>query len=98
VTVHRGDRHWAARGSHDVPPLNFRYDSHPPGKVRRAIDRPGWVPFVLGTGGDYLAVDMDPGPNGRPGQVIRIGGDSDDGPVYVADSVTTLFRSNWSAG
>lgn len=90
--VHGGERHWAMRGSHDVPHLTFRYDSQPPGMVRRAADRPGWAPFVLGTGGDYLAVDLDPGPNGRPGQVIRIGSDRDDGAVYITDSVTSLLR------
>jgi len=35
---------------------------------------------------------MDPGPAGRPGQVIRVGIHYDGAPVYVADSVTTMLR------
>ncbi|MDL4773713.1 SMI1/KNR4 family protein [Actinomadura xylanilytica] len=63
----------------------------PPGRVRRSFDRPGWIPIGVNADGAYLYVDMDPGPAGRPGQVI----DNDPegtGPVYVADSVTTLLR------
>lgn len=63
-----------------------------PGTVRRSVNRPGWLCFAFDTGGNWLAVDMDPGPKGHPGQVIAIGGDYTDGPAYIADSVTTFFR------
>ncbi|SEH02624.1 Cell wall assembly regulator SMI1 [Nonomuraea solani] len=67
-------------------------DAEPPGTIRRQFGSPRWIPFATSTGGDYLAVDMDPGPAGRPGQVIRVGIHYDGAPVYVADSVTTLLR------
>ncbi|SOD61604.1 Cell wall assembly regulator SMI1 [Streptomyces zhaozhouensis] len=67
-------------------------DADPPGAVRRSPLRDGWVRFADDTGGNWLAVDMDPGPNGRPGQVIAVGIDFAEGPLYVADSVTTLLR------
>lgn len=69
----------------------------PPLAVRRASDHPGWIPFATSTGGDFLAVDMAPGPGGRPGQVIRMGMHHDDGPVHVADSVTSLLRRHVAA-
>lgn len=69
----------------------------PPLAVRRASDHPGWIPFATSTGGDFLAVDLAPGPGGRPGQVIRMGLHYDDGPAYVADSVTSLLRQHIAA-
>lgn len=69
----------------------------PPLATRRASDHPAWIPFATSTGGDFLAVDMAPGPAGRPGQVIRMGLHHDDGPVYVADSVTSLLRRHVAA-
>jgi cell wall assembly regulator SMI1 len=30
-----------------------------------------WIPFAEGPGGDLLCVDLDPGPKGHNGQVIR---------------------------
>ncbi|WP_405807179.1 SMI1/KNR4 family protein [Streptomyces sp. NBC_01187] len=68
------------------------FDTQPPDTVRRSPLRAGWIRFAFDTGGNWLAVDMDPGPNGRPGQVIAIGVDYTDGPTYVADSVTTFLR------
>ncbi|MEV4244515.1 SMI1/KNR4 family protein [Streptosporangium canum] len=67
-------------------------DVEPPGVIRRQLSSPAWIPFATSTGGDYLAVDMDPGPAGRPGQVIRVGVNYDGAPAYVADSVTTMLR------
>ncbi|MEV5896006.1 SMI1/KNR4 family protein [Nonomuraea fuscirosea] len=69
----------------------------PPLAVRRASDHPHWIPFATDPHGDFLAVDLAPGPGGRPGQVIRMGRHHDDGPVYVADSVTGLLRRHVKA-
>lgn len=68
------------------------FDAQPSNAVRRSPLRPGWLRFAIDTGGNWLAVDMDPGPYGRPGQVIAVGVDYAEGPVYVADSVTTFLR------
>ncbi|AXK35131.1 hypothetical protein DVA86_23260 [Streptomyces armeniacus] len=68
------------------------FDTQPPNAVRRSPLREGWIRFAFDTGGNWLAVDMDPGPEGRPGQVIAVGVDYTEGPVYLADSVTTFLR------
>ena len=67
-------------------------DADPPGTVRRTTGHTGWIPFAYDGSGNYLAVDLAPARNGRPGQVIATGNDYDDGPGYVADSVTSLLR------
>lgn len=67
------------------------FDADPPDTVRRYGGHPAWLPFGTGEDGNYLAVDLAPARNGRPGQVIRIGRDYDGGPAYVADSVTSLL-------
>jgi len=66
-------------------------DADPPGTVRRCHQHPAWLPFATADDGNYLAVDMSPAPAGRLGQVIQIGRDYYDGPLYVADSVTSLL-------
>ncbi|MFI7633267.1 SMI1/KNR4 family protein [Nonomuraea sp. NPDC049400] len=65
--------------------------------VRRMSDHPRWIPFATSTDGDFLAVDLAPGPGGRPGQVIRMGLHHGGGPAYVADSVTGLLRRHVDA-
>lgn len=66
-------------------------DADPAETVRRCGAHPGWVPFADGEDGNYLAVDLAPAVNGRPGQVIGMGRDSDRGPTHFADSVTSLL-------
>ncbi|WP_240627653.1 SMI1/KNR4 family protein [Streptomyces scopuliridis] len=67
------------------------FDADPSDTVRRCGGHPAWLPFASGEDGNYLAVDLAPARNGRPGQVIRIGRDYDEGPAYVADSITSLL-------
>lgn len=98
VSWHHADRWWAAGDTWKYHTLgSVRSDGLPQARVRSSADRPGWVIFAESTGGDFLAVDMDPAEGGRPGQVIRIGLHHDDGPVYVADSVTDLLRLQLAA-
>ncbi|MGV9351221.1 SMI1/KNR4 family protein [Streptomyces spiralis] len=80
----------------DNPLWAMADEAEPPGAIRRWLSSPNWIPFATSTGGDYLAVDMDPGPAGRPGQVIRVGKNYQR-PVYVADSVTTMLRRHVAA-
>ncbi|GAA3779317.1 hypothetical protein GCM10022225_79350 [Plantactinospora mayteni] len=96
VALHNGDRPWASRSSREDP-FSFVRDPYPYAVVKRSVDRAGWIPFLLRPDGDYLAVDMDPAPGGRPGQVIRIGAGCFDGTVYIADSVTALLRQRVDA-
>ncbi|MEU5076006.1 SMI1/KNR4 family protein [Streptomyces asoensis] len=64
------------------------FDADPPNTVRRCSGHPGWLPFATRFDGNFFAVDLAPAPDGRPGQVIEVGRDFDDGPRYVASSVT----------
>ncbi|WP_405674568.1 SMI1/KNR4 family protein [Streptomyces sp. NBC_01511] len=67
------------------------FDTSPTDTVRRCGSHPGWLRFATGEDGNFLAVDTAPARHGRPGQLIRTGRDYDDGPAYVADSVTSLL-------
>jgi cell wall assembly regulator SMI1 len=86
------ERWWVTRGWRRYVFDSFINEFGPPLTIRRVSDHPAWIPFATDTAGNYLAVDMAPGPRGRPGQVILIGRDQHRGPIYVADSVTTLLR------
>lgn len=93
----RSERWWVNRGWRRFVHNSFVTEFGPPGVIRRVGDDPGWIPFATDAFGDYLAVDMAPGPNGRAGQVILIGRHQDAGPIYVAESVTALIRSHADA-
>ncbi len=64
------------------------FDADPPNTVRRCSGHPGWLPFATWFDGNFFAVDLAPAADGRPGQVIEVGRDFNDGPRYVASSVT----------
>ncbi|MEE1942826.1 SMI1/KNR4 family protein [Streptomyces sp. TRM 70361] len=70
------------------------FDATPADTVRRCGDHPGWIRFAADGGGNHLAVDTAPARDGRPGQVIATGRDHDEGPEYVADSVSSLLRQH----
>lgn len=57
--------------------LLARQGSVPPNSVQKAYAHAGWIPLVRDWGGNNLAVDLAPGPNGRWGQVILFGRDYD---------------------
>ncbi|MFE1442657.1 SMI1/KNR4 family protein [Streptomyces sp. NPDC058739] len=67
------------------------FDTAPADTVRRCGAHPGWLRFATSEDGNYLAVDTAPARDGRPGQIIRTGRDYDEGPAYVADSITALL-------
>jgi cell wall assembly regulator SMI1 len=91
------ERWWVPQGWRRYVHQPFVNEYGPPLTIRRVNDHPAWIPFATDTYGNYLAVDMAPGPRGRPGQVILIGRAHGDGPTYVADSVTTLLRRHVEA-
>ncbi|MEU6370802.1 SMI1/KNR4 family protein [Streptomyces sp. NPDC046931] len=70
------------------------FETTPADTVRRCGGHPGWIRFATSEDGNYLAVDMDPARDGRPGQIIATGRDYDDGPVYIADSITSLLQQH----
>jgi cell wall assembly regulator SMI1 len=66
-------------------------DADPPNTVRRLPWSPGWMPFG-GAGDDaWLAVDLDPAPAGRVGQVIRIARHPAHRTMRLAESLTDLL-------
>ena len=94
------DAGWDAHGECqwiDDPLWRIPFDAEPLRAVRRSWTRKGWFPFAVESGGEsYLAVDMDPGPAGRPGQIILVEM-STGGPLHVADSITSLLRRHLHA-
>mgnify|MGYP002622073514 CR=1 FL=1 len=57
--------------------LLARQNCVPPGTIQKAYAHPAWIPLVRDWGGNNLAVDLAPGPNGHWGQVILFGRDYD---------------------
>ncbi|KAF2012656.1 cell wall assembly and cell proliferation coordinating protein [Aaosphaeria arxii CBS 175.79] len=57
--------------------LLARQDSQPPNTVQKAYAHPAWIPLARDWGGNYLAVDLAPGPAGEWGQIIIYGRDYD---------------------
>ncbi|MEU4690669.1 SMI1/KNR4 family protein [Actinoplanes sp. NPDC023714] len=68
------------------------FDCVPAGHVRRVSSSSGWVTFARDHGMNFAAVDLDPGPLGRIGQVLTYGRDVWAPVAYVAASVTDLLR------
>ncbi|MVN89123.1 hypothetical protein GO986_20495 [Deinococcus sp. HMF7620] len=68
--------------------------SKPDGAIRAVNFSQGWLPFATDGGGNGLAVDLDPGPAGTPGQVITYG--PDEQPRRVVSTDLTAFFA-WAA-
>ena len=67
---------WSAMVEHDPSLLaDIAVASHPAGAVQPVYYSPAWLPFAADGAGNGLAVDLAPGPDGRPGQVIGFGAD-----------------------
>ena len=67
----------APGASQGISTLLARQTSQPPNAIQSAYAHPGWIPIARDWGGNYLAVDLAPGPAGRWGQVIIFGRDYD---------------------
>jgi cell wall assembly regulator SMI1 len=61
----------------DMRSLDESQSSVAPGVVKERYANRLWVPFVHDWGGNHIGVDLDPGPNGRVGQVINFGRDEE---------------------
>lgn len=46
--------------------------SEPAAGVRPAWWNPRWLPFTYNGAGDHYCLDLDPAPEGKPGQIIRM--------------------------
>ncbi|GAA5444774.1 hypothetical protein Misp06_02964 [Microbulbifer sp. NBRC 101763] len=65
--------------------------SVPQGYIKEVIFNRKWFPFSMDYGGNNFTLDMDPGPKGKPGQVIVFGRDYDTKYV-LADSLSEFFN------
>lgn len=82
--------------------LQARQACQPEGSVQTVYSHPGWIPMVRDWGGNYIAVDLAPGPNGTWGQIILFGRDYDTKFVisrswahFLAMLADDLQSSNW---
>ena len=66
----------------------------PDGAIQPLNFSPAWFPFAVDGGGNGLAVDLDPGKAGKPGQVITYGPDEQT-RLVVAPGLTAFF--DWAA-
>lgn len=64
-------------------PENFT--SYPEGAIQRTYFHLHWVPIIQDHGGNYIGVDLEPGPSGHPGQIIVFGRDEHDMFVLADD-------------
>lgn len=65
--------------------------SEPPDAIAEVYWHPRWVPLATSHDGNFLAVDLAPGPRGAVGQVINAGRDEEISYV-LATSVTELLE------
>ncbi|CAL9635785.1 hypothetical protein SUDANB15_06183 [Streptomyces sp. enrichment culture] len=65
-------------------------ETGPEDAVQGLVGSPGWIVFGDNGGGDRIAVDLTPGPEGHVGQVIIIGHEGNIGAGLVADSLTDM--------
>src|SRR6266545_1015486 len=65
--------------------------SYPERAIKKQYTSPGWIPILRWPyDGDYVGLDYDPGPEGRPGQVINFGRDQEHKFVAAEDFATFL--------
>ena len=57
--------------------LAARCSSFPAGFVRQLYFDRGWIPLTYDSGGNHIGVDLNPGPKGTRGQVIKFGRDDE---------------------
>jgi cell wall assembly regulator SMI1 len=101
-------KHWDNWKGYDRTKLRkFNFDDEvscfPTGFVQSVYFTRGWIPISDDAGGNHIAVDLAPGPNGKRGQIIVCGRDDTFHPVlardwaqFLADIATELERGNWS--
>lgn len=70
--------------------LEYGPNIEPEGAIKSRVYHDKWMPIGSDGGGNFLAVDLDPGENGKFGQIINYG--SDEETFYViAESLSDLL-------
>ena len=67
------------------------YRSCPEGHIRKKYFHTRWLPVFQDFGGNYIGIDLDPGPKGTKGQVIIFGRD-EDLMVVLAPDLQAFFE------
>jgi len=70
-----------------IEELDQACTSQPRGAIQRKYSSPGWVPLLRDHEGNYIGIDLNPGPDGTPGQVINFGRDEEDKQVLFPSVV-----------
>ena len=83
---------WRTWRQFETGAYDSNYSSVPLGAVVETYTHVGWFPFTRDGGGNNLAVDTSPGPNGISGQVINFGRDETDLFVYAPSLIDFLER------
>ena len=65
-------------------------ETRPDAAVQGLVGSPGWIVFGDTGGGDRIAVDLTPGPQGHLGQIIVMSHEENCGAGLVADSLTDM--------
>lgn len=86
-----------------APSLDEVCRSFPCDFVRHVYFDPGWIPLTYDSGGNHIGVDLNPGPNGKRGQVIIFGRDDELHCVlalswgqFLTDLADELDQGNFS--
>lgn len=83
---------WSGEDAENRALLSEFCTSFPEGAIQPSYVTPGWIPvFKEILEPDYLGVDLNPGPNGRLGQVINFGR-IDDEKVVIAWTLSDLLE------
>ena len=83
---------WTTWRQFETTEYDSSYSSVPLGAVVETYTHAGWFPIARDGGGNNLAVDTVPGPNGIAGQVINFGRDESDLFAYAPSLIEFLER------
>ena len=72
---------WREMAIDDSELATLKCKSYPIGKVNPVYIDSARIPFAYDWGGNFLGIDLNPGPEGQIGQVINFG--SDEATMYV---------------
>ena len=75
-----------SEGDEGLRELGEFCQSHPAGVIRPVYADTGWIPVLYDGAGNAIGFDMNPGPDGTPGQLINFGRD-EDGKYVLASSL-----------
>ena len=76
---------WSELFDEGFAEMEGEWESFHRGKIKEVYINKQWIPFASDGGGNHLAIDLDPGPQGTVGQIINFGSDEDTKYVLAED-------------